>query len=104
MCLLTFLLNYHFNTSLWQALDQSDRIQDTHPHLAYIFSSTQGIIFLGTPHRGSGMATLAKVVAFVAKVTLKITNNSLVQDLERDSQTLDRINNSFSRILERPTL
>jgi hypothetical protein len=50
------------------------------------------------------MASLANVVASIAQVTLQYPNVDLVRDLERDSQTLDRIGDSFSRILDRRTL
>lgn len=50
------------------------------------------------------MASLANVVASVAQVSLQYPNVDLVRDLERDSQTLDRIGDSFSRILDRRRL
>jgi len=50
------------------------------------------------------MTSLAKVVASVARVALQNPNDSLIRDLERDSQTLDRIRDSFSRILDKRTL
>ena len=50
------------------------------------------------------MASLANVVASVAKVALQNPNANLVRDLQRDSQTLDRIADSFSRILDKRTL
>ena len=78
-------------------------VRDTQPHLTRIFSATRGIIFLGTPHRGSGLSSLAKVAASVAQVALQTVNDNLIRDLERDSQTLDRIRDSFSRILARHT-
>ena len=87
-----------------QALDQSDRSKGTLDHLAQIFPATKGIIFLGTPHRGSGTISLAKVVAAVAKVAFQSTNNSLIRDLERDAQTLDRLQHSFSQMLVKRTL
>jgi hypothetical protein len=71
-CMLSNLL---MSTSLMyqfgKALDQSNDVRDTKPHLGHIFSATQGIVFLGTPHRGSGMTTLAKLVASVAQVALQ---------------------------------
>ena len=87
-----------------QALHYSNQVQDTHPHLAQIFSATRGIIFLGTPHRGSGITSIAKVVASVARVALQNPRLDLIRDLERDSQTLDRIGDSFGRILDKRTL
>ena len=50
------------------------------------------------------MAALAKVVASVARVALQTTNDGLIRDLERDSQTLDRIRDSFCQILDKRTL
>jgi protein SERAC1 len=50
------------------------------------------------------MTSLAKLVASVAKVTLQGANDSLIRDLERNSQILDRIRDSFSRILDKHTM
>jgi len=86
------------------ALNLSVGKQDTKPRLARIFSATQGIIFLGTPHQGTGMATLVKVVASVVRVALQTMNDDLIRDLERDSQILNRIRDSFSQILDKHTL
>jgi hypothetical protein len=87
-----------------QALSQSENVRATQPHLSQIISATRGIIFLGTPHRGSGVTTLAIVVASVAQITLRNANVNILRDLERDSQTLDRIRDSFRRILDGRTL
>jgi hypothetical protein len=45
------------------------------------------------------MASLAKVVASIVRVVHN-TNVNLLRDLERDSQTLDRIRDGFTRTLE----
>jgi hypothetical protein len=50
------------------------------------------------------MTTLAKLVASVARVALQDVNHGLIRDLERDSQTLDRIRDGFSRILDKRVL
>jgi hypothetical protein len=95
----------HFShITFLKALDYSNNVQDTISHLGHIFSATRGIIFLGTPHRGSGMTTLAKLVASVAQVALQDVNHYLIQDLERESPTLDKIRDSFSRILDKRVL
>ena len=47
---------------------------------------------------------LAKVVATMAQMALHKVDASLIQDLERDSQTLDRIRDSFSQILHKHTV
>jgi len=87
-----------------QALIYSNQVQETLPHLAQIFSATRGIVFLGTPHRGSGAVSIANVVASVAQIGLQNPRLDLIRDLEWDSQTLDRIGDSFGRILEKRTL
>jgi len=50
------------------------------------------------------MTSIAKVVASVARMALQDPPHDLIRDLERDSQTLDRIGNNFGRILDRRTL
>jgi hypothetical protein len=75
--------NLDSNGVLLQALDHSDRALDTLPHLARVFSSTRGIIFLGTPHRGSAMSSLGKVVVSIAKLAFQTVNEDLIRDLER---------------------
>ena len=50
------------------------------------------------------MTSIAKVVASVARIVLQNPHIDLIRDLERDSQTLDRIGDSFSRILDKRTL
>jgi hypothetical protein len=50
------------------------------------------------------MDSLASVVARAAQVTFQDVNDTLLRDLERDSKTLVRIRDSFSRILARHTV
>ncbi len=60
-----------------------------------------GIVFLGTPHRGSGAATLGQVAALIAGAAvpgLKILNRALIKNLERDNEGLFQISNRFSNI------
>ena len=68
-------------------------------HLQPIFTSTYGIIFLGTPHRGSGKASLGDVATSILKAFGHDANSSLVRDLRADSQTLERVADAFSRML-----
>jgi protein SERAC1 len=49
------------------------------------------------------MSSLGKVVASIAKLAFQTVNDDLIRDLQRDSQILDRIRDSFSRILDRRT-
>jgi hypothetical protein len=50
------------------------------------------------------MTSIAKVVASVAQIALQNPRLDLIRDLERDSQILDRIGDSFGRILDKRTL
>jgi len=50
------------------------------------------------------VTSIAKVVASVAGIALQNPHTNLIRDLERDSQTLDRISVSFGRILDKRTL
>jgi len=50
------------------------------------------------------MNSIAKVMASVAHMALQNPRLDLIRDLERDSQTLDRIGDNFSQILDKRTL
>lgn len=72
----------------------SDSHRRTRPDLATTMDATRGIILLGTPHRESDATTLPKMIASVIKA-FEDVNAGLLQDLERESETLDRIGDSF---------
>ena len=87
----------------WQALDYSDSHQTTEPELASIVQATRGILFFGTPHRGTGAVSFAKAVAFVVQAVqdVNFANVNLIRDLERESPMLDRIRDRFCQIMDR---
>ncbi|KAM5357709.1 hypothetical protein ACJZ2D_015994 [Fusarium nematophilum] len=64
------------------------------PHLRDIFDYTKGIIFLGTPHRGSWMADWAKIPASALGI-VKSTNKSLLKILETDDAYLQSVQDRF---------
>lgn len=67
-------------------------------HLRDIFHSTIGIIFMGTPHKGSWMANWAKIpVSAISMV--KSTNRSIFAALETSSQYLEAIQVGFLDML-----
>jgi hypothetical protein len=68
-------------------------------HLKDILPATYGIIFLGTPHRGSGTATIARIAQDITRALWKNPSASVLHDLEVNAQTLDRVGRSFSQIL-----
>jgi hypothetical protein len=63
-------------------------------HLRNIFSCTKGIIFMGTPHKGSWMADWAKISAGALGL-VKSTNKSLLEILRMDNQLLEAIQVDF---------
>ncbi|KID85820.1 sesB-related regulatory protein [Metarhizium guizhouense ARSEF 977] len=72
--------------------------QRSEPHLHGIIRSTRGIIFLGTPHHGAGLARWAEMLA-KAVGHIKQANPKVVQVLQRDSEVLARIQYSFHTII-----
>ncbi|RDW56997.1 hypothetical protein BP6252_13950 [Coleophoma cylindrospora] len=68
------------------------------PHLRTIFDHTAGIIFMGTPHRGSWMADWMKIPVSGLGI-LKSTNKSLLQILETDDQLLESIQVRFGNMI-----
>lgn len=64
-------------------------------------SNTSGIIFLGTPHRGSNAASYGRMVYLLAKAfAFQSANTKLLTALEKNSETLDRISTEFFQTLE----
>jgi len=84
------------------AIHYADTHRSTRPDLATILDATRGVMFLGTPHRGSAVTTLPKLVASIVQAVQDV-NVDLIRDLERESQTLDRIGDSFAQILNKRT-
>lgn len=64
-----------------------------------IFDATSGIIFLGTPHRGSSAASLGSIAARVARYSLLINPNMrLLQKLQLYNDFLSEKSHQFSKI------
>ncbi|KAI1424788.1 hypothetical protein F5Y12DRAFT_714855 [Xylaria sp. FL1777] len=77
-----------------EALNQSAQSFDI--ERSSVLQMTRGVIFLGTPHRGSSAATYGRVVFRLTKIfALQNANISLISSLERNSDTLERISTTF---------
>lgn len=63
-------------------------------HLCSVFEYTTGIVFMGTPHRGSWMADWTNIPASSLRV-IKSTNKSLLQVLRTEDQLLESIQARF---------
>jgi protein SERAC1 len=69
-----------------------------HPTLGEIYASTKGVIFLGTPHRGSDKESLGEVVSKVAKFSFRQPNEQLLQTLKLNSHILENQRDQFTTI------
>ena len=71
---------------------------------AGIFRATVGITFLGTPHQGSGTATVGQIAAGVAGAFIpgaQMLNRGLLKNLEKGSTMLFETSNRFSSLCSR---
>ncbi|KFZ04693.1 hypothetical protein V501_09060 [Pseudogymnoascus sp. VKM F-4519 (FW-2642)] len=71
-----------------------------HPSLGEIYHNTKGVIFLGTPHRGSDKTDFANIIANVAKVSFRQPNKQLVGVLSPDSDVLENQREQFTTITQ----
>ncbi|KAI9851995.1 MAG: Ankyrin-1 [Thelocarpon superellum] len=78
-----------------------ERFREHNPRGAALGVATVGVIFAGTPHRGSNKALWASIASNVAKVVLKDQNDKVVDALNRGSETLERLQFNFSPIIPR---
>ena len=72
--------------------NEYNKAQGRNSRPASIVTSTSGIVFLGTPHRGGNHAAWAKIVTNLASLVLNDCNT------RRGSEVLERLQDSFSGI------
>ena len=63
-------------------------------HLNQIYFLSRGILFLGTPHRGAGLAKWGEMLARTLGL-IKQTNSGILEVLSRDSEVLARVREAF---------
>lgn len=63
-----------------------------------------GIIFLGTPHKGSKSASMGRIAYQITTVATRRPNLKLLRGLEKNSETLDGIGNLFRQTVLRHKL
>jgi hypothetical protein len=66
-----------------------------------IYKSTYGIIFLGTPHRGSKYVPWGILANNLAAVCLRKPNQRMLRDMEVNSSMLDVIADAFSNMIKK---
>ena len=69
-----------------------------------IFKCTSGVVFFGTPHRGSGTAGLGHLVAGIAKIAMRQPNSHLINSLDQESDVLEHQRASFASISSKMSL
>jgi hypothetical protein len=72
-----------------QAIHRSERI----------CGRTKLIIFLGTPHRGSGYASWGQIASNMARLALQDSNKKVLEALEVNSEVLDNVHEEFKTIV-----
>ncbi|KFZ25303.1 hypothetical protein V502_00216 [Pseudogymnoascus sp. VKM F-4520 (FW-2644)] len=74
------------------------------PRIAGILSSVCGVVFVGTPHRGSDQTSWASIATNLAKLLQKDHNDRIIAALTRGSEVLEGLQDSFAGILEKFTI
>ena len=69
------------------------------PSLQSLYEQTYGVIFLGTPHRGSTYAPWGALMGNLAKLALQSPSTSLLRSLEVDNMALQMIADEFSTMI-----
>ena len=85
-----------------EAINQSRSTTGT--RVKEVAPATSAICFLGTPHRGSGTASIGRIAYQVTVAATKRPNSRLLQDLDRNSPILDAVGDSFSQALSDPSM
>jgi hypothetical protein len=70
------------------------------PNLAEIYTNTKGVVFLGTPQRGSDKASLANIIGKIGSLVLLKPNKRLPESLQPTSATLENLRDGFTTISE----
>jgi hypothetical protein len=68
------------------------------PTLLDIYTSTEAILFLGSPHRGSGKAEIAEVVRKIVSVSGFYTTDQNIRTLQVNSTELELIHELYEAL------
>ena len=62
----------------------------------YLATSTVGVVFLGTPHRGTKASKWGEWIAYTGKKLGYGTSDAILKDLREDSETLNYLLYNFT--------
>jgi len=65
---------------------------------------TRLVVFLGTPHRGSTLASWGEIASNIARLALQDSQKKIVETLEVDSEVLDNIHEQFIEIISKHSI
>lgn len=68
-----------------------------------IFEATRGVIFLGTPHRGSDLAVWGHMMSSLAKLAMQDSNQQILDSLAPNNELLNRFNQNFLQLFSQRT-
>ncbi|RYO85060.1 hypothetical protein DL766_005571 [Monosporascus sp. MC13-8B] len=81
------------------ALDNSKR-SSHQPQYLSIYASTKGIVFLGTPHRGSEAASWGVIASNTTKLALQGPSERVLRGLKPNNELLENLRKTFLQMLE----
>ncbi len=95
-----FPLPRRASSSLDHRYSRAQALIDAKIHARFnsIRDDTAGIIFMGTPHQGSGIANLGAIVASIVSSAMpgaRIFNRDVLKDLKKNNNTLFGISSQF---------
>jgi hypothetical protein len=63
-----------------------------------VHPNTAGVVFMGTPHRGSAMSSIGEIVQGVARLAFRQPNKHILRTLSEESDVLEQQRQSFATI------
>ncbi|KAF4461012.1 RAS-2 [Fusarium albosuccineum] len=90
-------ISQHSNNLLALAIAKNAQYQ---PQYLPVYSSVLGIIFLATPHNGSGTAGWGLIASNLTKFALQRPSSSILRGLNPNNEVLENLQRSFLQMLE----
>ncbi|KAF2457805.1 hypothetical protein BDY21DRAFT_342816 [Lineolata rhizophorae] len=79
-------------------------VHTLHREIGYIRKATAGIVFLGTPHRGTDVQSWGELMAVMGQKMGLGSHNEILKELRADSENLKDMSSAFSRWVNRASV